>query len=76
MSELDGLRNHFAVTLQTAIGKLGPMPDSYGDLVRETLNGTDPVKIIMLGLGLEEAMKAGFWVEDLDTAGLNAGGDL
>ena len=75
-TELDGLKNHFVMTLQNAIARLGPMPDSYGDLVKRTLDKGSAVDIIMLGMGIEEAMREGKWPKDLNEAGMNAGGDL
>lgn len=54
---IDAMRQGIAITLQTTIHKLGPIPNRHGDMVRSIMSEDDSAKIMSLGCHLEDCMK-------------------
>ena len=51
------IKNMIAITLQNTISILGFFPNDEGDYVKDTLKELHPLKVIQLGLTLEECQK-------------------
>lgn len=51
------LGNMIAITIQTTMGELGFIPDQHGPMVKEIMASEDPIKIMGLGLCLDECRK-------------------
>jgi len=55
------LQNMIAITLQTTIGKLGPVPNKHGDLIKSIIGNPekDLPRTLALGCYLDECQKTG-----------------
>lgn len=55
------LQQMLAVTVQTTIAELGPIPDQYGDRVRSIMACTDEKDVIFLGIAMDQCRDEKGW---------------
>lgn len=55
------LREKLLITIQSAIAKLGPIPDNCGDSVKAILKGDDDIAFLSCGCYIQDCDRSGSW---------------